>query len=86
MAGSGYKNWAVGEELTSAAFQSYVQDQVVQVYADSSARSTALGTAVSAGMVSFLTSTGSFEVYSGGAWAAVGGGSNGFHPFLLMGA
>lgn len=85
MAGSGYKAWAIGEKVTSSQFQSFVQDQVVQVYTNSAARSSALGTAVAAGMVSFLTSTASLEVYTGSAWAAVGGDS-GFNPFLLMGA
>lgn len=85
MAGAGFKQWAVAEEVTSAGFQSFVQDQVVQVYANSTARSSALGTAVSAGMVSFLTATASLEVYNGSAWTAVGG-SSGFDPFLLMGA
>lgn len=85
MAGAGYKKWSVAEEVTSAGFQSYVQDQVVSVFTNSAARSSAIGTAVSAGMVSFLTSTASLEVYNGSAWAAVGG-SDGFHPFFLMGA
>lgn len=85
MAGAGYKNWAVAEEVTSAGFQSYIQDQVVSVFANSAARSSAIGTAVSAGMVSFLTSTASLEVYNGSAWTAVGG-NGGLDPFLLMGA
>jgi hypothetical protein len=85
MAGAGWRTFTVGQLLTSAQVQTYLQDQVVQVFATSGARSTALGTAVSNGMVSYLTSTGSLEVYNGSAWAAVGG-AGGFDSFMLMGA
>lgn len=67
----GWKDWQVGEVVTESDFQSLVQDQVVQVYADSSARTTALGTAVADGMVSYLTSTDSMEIYNGSAWISV---------------
>jgi hypothetical protein len=67
----GWKDWQVGEVVTESDFQSLVQDQVVQVYADSSARTTALGTAVSDGMVSYLTSTDSMEIYNGSTWVSV---------------
>jgi hypothetical protein len=67
---SGWKSWQIGEVVEADDFQNYVQDQVVQVYADSSARGSALGTAVSAGMMSYLTGTSSLEVY-GTAWGPV---------------
>ena len=67
---TGWKAWSIGEVVEADDFQTYVQDQVVQVYTDSAARGSALGTAVSAGMMSYLTSTNSLEVY-GTAWAAV---------------
>jgi hypothetical protein len=67
---SGWKSWGVGEYVEADDFQTYVQDQVVQVYANSGARGSALGTAVSAGMMSYLESTQSLEVY-GTAWAPV---------------
>jgi hypothetical protein len=70
---TGWKDWTVGEVVTEPDFQSYIQNQVVQVYADAAARGSALGTAVAEGMVSYLKDTDSFEVY-GTAWAAVGGG------------
>ena len=67
---SGWKEWQIGEVVEADDFQTYVQDQVVQVYASSAARGSALGTAVSAGMMSYLTDSGSLQVY-GTAWANV---------------
>jgi hypothetical protein len=68
---SGWKEWAIGEVVDADVFQSYLQDQVVQVYADSGARGSALGTAVSAGMLSYLTGSTALELYNGSAWVAV---------------
>ena len=67
---SGWKSWGVGEYVEAGDFQTYVQDQVVQVYANSAARGSALGTAVSAGMMSYLEDTSALQVY-GTAWANV---------------
>lgn len=68
---SGWKEWAIAEEVTAEDFQSYIQDQVVQVYAGTAARGSALGTAVSAGMVSYLSDSGILQYYTGSAWANV---------------
>ncbi len=71
MAGLGRKTWTAGEVVTAANLQGYIQDQVVQVYAGTAARSSALGTAVSEGMVSYLTDTNALQYYSGSAWVDV---------------
>lgn len=68
---SGWKQWQLAELVEYTEFQTYLQDQVVQVYEDASARTTALGTAVSAGMVSFLTASTALELYNGSAWVSV---------------
>jgi hypothetical protein len=68
---SGWKSWAIGEVVEATDFQNYVQDQVVQVYANSGARGSALGTAVTEGMISYLNDTNSVEYYNGSAWAAI---------------
>lgn len=68
---SGWKEWQLAELVEYTEFQSFLQDQVVQVYEDSTERSTTLGTAVSAGMVSFLTASTALELYNGSAWVAV---------------
>ena len=70
MSGLGYKTFSAGEILTAANVQGYLQDQSVMVFADSAARSSALGTAVSQGMVSYLQDTSKLQVY-GTAWADV---------------
>jgi hypothetical protein len=65
---SGWKQWQVAEVVDADDFQTYLQNQVVQVYADSTARTTALGTAVIEGMVSYLEDTNALEFYNGSTW------------------
>lgn len=71
---SGWKSWAVGEVVEATDFQNYLQDQVVQVYAGTAARSSALGTAVAEGMVSYLQDTNAVEVFDGASWVSVATG------------
>jgi hypothetical protein len=85
MAGLGRKVFTVSEVLTAANVNGYLMDQTVMVFASAAARSSAIGTAVSEGMVSYLMDTNSLEAYDGSAWSGVGGGG-GLEPFLLMGA
>jgi hypothetical protein len=70
---SGWKDWEIGEVLEAGEFQTFVQDQVVQRYADSAARTSALGTAVAEGMVSYLDDSNKVEVYNGSAWTDFSG-------------
>jgi len=71
MAGAGWRSFTAGAVLTAAQVQTYLQDQAVQVYATTAARSSALGTSVSAGMVSFLTGTESLDLYTHGVWTGI---------------
>lgn len=79
-----WKEWDQGEVVEAGDFQEYIQDQVVQNYADSAARSTALGTAVAEGMVSYLQDSNSVEVYDGSAWVAVNAYQS--HNYIINGA
>jgi hypothetical protein len=72
MPGLGRKTFSAGEVLTAANVQGYLMDQTVMVFASSAARSSAIGTAVSEGMVSYLTDTNALTFYDGAAWVAVG--------------
>jgi WD40 repeat protein len=69
---SGWKDWQIGEVVTEEDFQGFVQDQVVQIYADSTARTSALGTAVVEGMISYLRNTDALEYYDSSTWKTVG--------------
>ena len=69
MAGLGRRTFAPGEVLTASNVMNYLQDQVVQTYAGTAARGSAIGTAVSEGMVSYLADSNEIEVYDGSAWS-----------------
>lgn len=69
MAGLGYKIFTAGEVLTAANVNGYLM-QGVLVFADSSARSSAIATATE-GMVSYLSDTNAIEYYDGSAWSGL---------------
>lgn len=71
MAGAGFKTFAVGEVLTGTNVNTYLMQQSVMVFTNSSARSTALGANVAEGMVTYLTGTNSLWYYSGSAWVEI---------------
>ena len=71
MAGAGYRLFNTGDVLTAAQVNTYLQQQVIMVFADSSARTTALSGVLSEGMFSYLTGTNAFQYYDGAAWADV---------------
>jgi hypothetical protein len=68
---SGWKEWQIAEVVEASDFQNYVQDQVVQTYAGTAARSSALGTAVTEGMVSYLADTNTLQFFDGLVWQNV---------------
>jgi len=68
MAGAGFKIWTTGDLVNASEFNSYIQEQVVMVFADSTARDSAV-TSPSEGMFCFLQDTNSLQFYDGSAWA-----------------
>ena len=88
MAYQGRKVFVAGQVLTASDVNSTV-DQTVMVFADASARTTAIPSPTE-GMMSFLEDVVQVQVYSGAVlgWTAItGGGGGGFETnFLLMGA
>jgi hypothetical protein len=73
MAGAGYKLFNTGDVLTAAQVNTYLQEQVVMVFASATARTTALSGVLSEGMVSYLQDTNAVEVYNGTSWVGVSG-------------
>ena len=72
-AGLGYIEFTTGDVLTAAQANGYLASQVVMVFADSAARTSAIASPQE-GMISYLKDTNSTEYYSGSAWVAIGGG------------
>lgn len=73
MAGAGYKLFNTGDVLTAAQVNTYLQEQVVMVFANSTSRTTALSGVLAEGMVSYLQDTNAVEVYNGSAWVGISG-------------
>jgi len=67
MAGLGRKVFAPGEVLTATNVQNYLMDQAVQVYESEAARGSAIGSATTEGMVSYLADTNLVQVATGTA-------------------
>jgi hypothetical protein len=71
----GSKNWAGGEVVTAADFNSFVADQVVMVFADATARDAGFGgtgePTLAEGMVCYVSDTNEVQVYGGSAWATI---------------
>ena len=71
MAGLGWKTWSTGDTVTAANFQGYLQDQVISVWATTSARNTGISSP-SDGMFAYVTDgTGTLYVYDNSAWTAI---------------
>jgi hypothetical protein len=73
-AGLGYKEFATGDILTAADANGYLASQVVMVFADAAARTSAIASPQE-GMISYLKDTNATQYYSGSAWVALGGSS-----------
>ena len=59
-----------GNVLTDTDLNTYLMNQAVMTFADSTARGTAIGTAVE-GMVTYLEDSNSIQVWDGAAWGTV---------------
>ena len=69
MAGAGFKTFTAGDVLTASDVNTYLMQQAVMVFDDSTARTAAIGTPTE-GMLSYLKDTDAIEKYNGTAWAA----------------
>ena len=85
MAGLGRKVFVAGDVLTAADVNGYLMDQTVMVFADSSARDTAIASP-SEGMFVYLADTNTLQYYDGAAWTPFESGGAGLQDvFFLMG-
>ena len=66
--GAGFKVWATGDLVNASDFNNYIQEQVVMVFADASARNSAI-TSAEEGMFAFLKDTNTLTFYDGSSWA-----------------
>ena len=69
MAGAGFKVYATGDLITATEFNTYLQEQVIMVFADSSARDSAVSSP-SEGMFAYLKDTNALMFYNGSSWAS----------------
>lgn len=65
--GSGYRTFVSGEILTAANVQGYLADQAVMVFADASARDSAISSPAD-GMICYLEDTGYYQAYESSSW------------------
>lgn len=68
MAGAGFKVWATGDLVNASDLNTYIQEQVVMVFADASARNSAVSSPAE-GMFAFLKDTNVLTFYDGSSWA-----------------
>jgi hypothetical protein len=71
MAGQGYRRWIPGEVITADNIQQFLMDQSVQRFEDATARTTALTGYLAEGMLTYLDSTKSLEVFDGTDWVGI---------------
>lgn len=67
--GAGFKVWSTGDLVNASDFNNYLQEQVIMVFADASARNSAISSAEE-GMFAFLKDTNVLTFYDGSSWAS----------------
>lgn len=70
MAGAGFRTFVAGEVLTAAQVNTYLMEQAVMTFADSTARDAAI-TSPTEGMIVFLKDSDNLVTYDGTAWTNV---------------
>ena len=64
------KTFTAGEVLAAADVNTFLLDQRIMTFADSTARSSAIGTAT-AGMITYLADQDKFEYWNGTAYVSI---------------
>jgi hypothetical protein len=85
---AGWFDFVNGQTLPASRVQDYLMDQSVMVFANSSARTSALPSPT-AGMVTYLVDSGDLWFYTGSTWSLVSPPvviPDSLSPILLIGA
>jgi hypothetical protein len=85
---AGWFDFVNGQTLPASRVQDYLMDQTVMVFANSSARTSALSSPT-AGMVTYLVDSGDLWFYTGSTWSLVSPPvviPDSLSPILLIGA
>jgi hypothetical protein len=84
---NGWFDFVNGQTLPASRVQDYLMNQSVMVFADDSARTAALYGITTEGMVSYLVSTQTLEVFNGTNWVSTAPAiPDSLSPILLIGA
>jgi hypothetical protein len=84
---NGWFDFVNGQTLPASRVQDYLMNQSVMVFADDTARTTALYGITTEGMVSYLLSTQTLEVFNGTNWVSTAPAiPDSLSPILLIGA
>ena len=67
--GAGFKVWSTGDLVNASDFNNYLQEQVIMVFADASARNSAI-TSAEEGMFAYLSDTNDLTYFDGSSWAS----------------
>ena len=68
--GAGFKVWATGDLVNAVDFNNYIQEQVVMVFATTSARDSAISSPEE-GMTVYISADNNLMTYSGSAWISI---------------
>jgi len=81
------KTFTAGEVLTATNVNTFLMDQTVMTFADSTARGSAIGTAIAQeGMLTYLEDTDGLELWNGTAWVSATPASGGSDNAVINGA
>jgi hypothetical protein len=84
---NGWFDFVNGQTLPASRVQDYLMNQSVMVFADDTARTTALYGITTEGMVTYLLSTQTLEVFNGTNWVSTAPAiPDSLSPILLIGA
>lgn len=81
---AGFREFAAGEPLTAANINGFLMKQSVMVFATAAARTAALGSAVSEGMLTYNLATNALEVFDGIGFVTASAPDNAFNDVAVV--